>query len=575
MHLLAALAETSETAAHHVLPGGLDLSAISDPWLQGLALALGTLILEDTTAIAAGLLAHDGTIPLLVAMLGTGIGIFVGDLGLYGLGALAARGASGTAWIRRRLPVTSLERMRAWFGSGGWRAIAIARVVSGLRLPVYLGAGFVGVGFGRFAAWTALAVALWTPIVVGGTALVGGSLIRAFERRFGSGWHNLVIALVLAIVLLHLLRVAWRRRRSIRLAAVRATRFEFAPTWVTYLGLLPFLARMSLRHGFARTLTAVNPCWPDGGVIGESKSVGLRLFPEDAVAPVLRLDPPAASEQPDHSAAHDAFIDDALARLAATGWTDSWRNPVVAKPDAGQRGVAVKVVRDEDRLRSILREVRTPWILQRFEPGACEVGLFLIRDAAGVMRLFSICEKRFPHAVGDGTSTLEELIRRDPRLRLQETVFLRRLASRLTEVIPAGERVRLANAGNHVQGCLFVDGERLRTPELEAWVMRIGADARGFHYGRLDVRFPDEVACLRGEGGRILDVNGVVSESTNMYDPSWGALRAWRLMRAHWGEAFRIGAANRRAGIAGMTLREVLRRRRVWRESAPLDALAD
>ena len=142
------------------------------------------------------------------------------------------------------------------------------------------------------------------------------------------------------------------------------------------------------------------------------------------------------------------------------------------------------------------------------------------------------------------------------------------------EVLEKARALR-ADFESRVQAWRQENGERLRTPELEAWVARIGADARGFHYGRLDVRFPDEAACLRGEGGRILDVNGVVSESTNMYDPSWGALRAWRLMKAHWREAFRIGAANRRAGVEGLTLREVLRRRRAWRRTAPADAVAD
>ena len=102
--LLAALA-TGE------LPGGFEIAADMSPWLQGLILALGTLILEDTTAIAAGLLAHHGTVSLPTAMLGTGIGIFVGDLGLYALGAAAARGARGTGWIHRRLPAARLARL--------------------------------------------------------------------------------------------------------------------------------------------------------------------------------------------------------------------------------------------------------------------------------------------------------------------------------------------------------------------------------------------------------------------------------------------------------------------------------
>jgi hypothetical protein len=60
-----------------------------------------------------------------------------------------------------------------------------------------------------------------------------------------------------------------------------------------------------------------------------------------------------------------------------------------------------------------------------------------------------------------------------------------------------------------------------------------------------------------------------------MYDPSFGAWRAWRIMFAHWRAAFLIGAANRQRGVQGLTLREVLRRRRAWRESASRDDVAD
>jgi hypothetical protein len=80
---------------------------------------------------------------------------------------------------------------------------------------------------------------------------------------------------------------------------------------------------------------------------------------------------------------------------------------------------------------------------------------------------------------------------------------------------------------------------------------------------------------MRGEGGVILEANGILSEATNMYDPSFGALRAWGIMRSHWREAFRIGAKNRARGVPGMALLAVLRRWRVWRQTARLTEHAD
>jgi membrane protein DedA with SNARE-associated domain len=556
------------------LPGGLEIAAGMSPWLQALILMVGTFILEDTTAIAAGLLAHTGTISMPVAMLGTGIGIFVGDLGLYVLGAAAARGARGTAWIRRRLPDAQLARVSRWFAGSGWKAIVLSRFVSGSRLPIYLGAGFVGAGFARFAAWTFVAVAIWTPLVVGATAWLGSSLLAAAERLLGTSPVAWIVAAVAVIALMQLAILALTRRRATHLALLRAMRFEFWPIWAVYAPLLPFFAWNGLRFGFARTLTAVNPCWPDSGVVGESKQLGLEAFDGEFVSPSFRI-APAEGTPSDGRAYTAAHIDEALCMLEARGWTRGWTQPVIVKPDAGQRGLAVKVVRSEAGVRTLLADARAPLVVQRFEAGACEVGLFFIRDPGTRGRLFSICDKRFAHATGDGRSTLRELITRDARLRLQERVFLERMQSRLDEIPAAGVRIRLGNAGNHAQGCLFVDGERLRTPELEAWVLRACEHARGFNYGRLDVRFPDEAACMRGEGGVILEANGITSESTNMYDPSFGAWRAWRIMFAHWRAAFLIGAANRQRGVQGLTLREVLRRRRAWRESASRDDVAD
>ncbi|MEY4119059.1 MAG: hypothetical protein RLZZ116_2387 [Planctomycetota bacterium] len=544
------------------LPAGLEIAANMSPWLQAAILMMGTFVLEDTTAIAAGILAHSGTIPISVAMLGTGAGIFVGDLGLYALGAAAARGARGTGWIRRRLPEAQLARVSAWFARSGWKAVVFSRFVSGSRLPVYLGAGFVGAGFARFTLWTFLAVLVWTPLIVGATALLGTSLRPLAERTIGTSplaWAAVAVTVILAMQLA-ILAVA--RRRSLALALARATRFEFWPTWAVYLPLAPFFAWNGVRFGFARTLTAVNPCWPDSGVVGESKQAGLDAFDPAFVSPSFRVEPDGAG------GCSGACIERALETLDERGWSGGWTKPVIVKPDAGQRGNGVKVVRSADAFRAILANAKAPLVVQRFEAGSCEVGLFFIRDPGTSGRLYSICDKRLPEAHGDGCSTLRELVTRDRRLRLQERVFLVRMAPRLDEVIPAGERVALGNAGNHAQGCLFVDGEPLRTPALEAWVITACAGARGFNYGRLDVRFPDEASCMRGEGGAILEANGVTSESTNMYDPSSGAVRAWGVMMAHWRAAFRIGAENRRAGVVGMSLREVLRRHRAWRATA-------
>lgn len=556
-------------AADPTLPGGLEIAASMPAVLQALILAIGTLILEDPTAIAAGLLSREGVISLPTALVGTGLGIFLGDLGLYGLGAAAARGARATGWVRRRLPSDRVARLGRWFDAAGWKAIVFSRFVSGSRLPIYLAAGFVGAGFARFALWTAIAVAVWTPLVVVGTAILGGSIMLAARGLVGDSlWAWIALAAAVVLLMQGCIVIATRRRRLF-IGLLRATRFEFWPTWAVYAPMLPFFAWNALRFGFARTLTAVNPCWPDSGAVGESKQDGLDAFAPEFVAPSFRVAPP------ERTGFSDELIEGAVRTLDARGWSAGWRLPVIVKPDAGLRGFGVRLARSDDEFRSALREAPAAVVVQRYAPGACEVGLFFVREPGTPGRLFSICDKRLPTVVGDGRTCLAELVGRHPRLRLQEDVFLARIGTRVDEIPAEGELVHLGVAANHSQGCLFLDGERLRTPELEAWLVRACASASGFNYGRLDVRFASEDDCTRGIGGVILEANGLTSESTNMYDPSLGALRAWAIMRAHWGVAFRIGAANRSMGVRGLGFFALLARHRDWTRNARSTAIAD
>ena len=49
-------------------------------------------------------------------------------------------------------------------------------------------------------------------------------------------------------------------------------------------------------------------------------------------------------------------------------------------------------------------------------------------------------------------------------------------------------------------------------------------------------------------GFRILELNGVTSEATHIYDPSLGVFNAWRVTARQWRYAFEIGAQMRARG---------------------------
>lgn len=225
--------------------------------------------------------------------------------------------------------------------------------------------------------------------------------------------------------------------------------------------------------------------------------------------------------------------------------------PVVLKPDVGERGAGVAIVRSRTEFEAYLRAAEGDTILQEYVPGV-EFGVFYYRypgEREGC--IFSITEKRFPEVIGDGKATLEQLIRRDPRAVCIASVYLKNRQPGY--VAREGERVRLVEIGSHCRGAIFVNGERLRTPALEQAIERVSRAHPGFYMGRFDVRAASVEAFQRGEF-KVIELNGVSAEATHVYDPAVSLLEAYRVMYTQWRMASEIGAINRARGAEPMPL---------------------
>ncbi len=520
----------------------------------GLLLAAGTLVSEDLTCIGAGLLVAQGRIGFVAATGACLAGIVAGDLLLFAAGRWLGRPALRRAPLRWLVSPAALERASAWFRSNGARAILISRFTPGLRLPTYVAAGVLHTRLRSFALWFGLAALLWTPLLVG-FAAAAGEVARTWIERLERGALPALIALALALMIVqrNLVPLLTHRGRRLLLGRWRRLRhFEYWPIPVVYAPLVPWMLGQALRHRSLSVFTAVNPAIPHGGLVGESKSAilaGLR----DGGAPVA----PFAALPTDEPLERHRERVRAFMRERGLGF------PVVIKPDAGERGAGVHVVRDDVRLEAALRAQRGAAIVQEFVDGP-EFGVFWIRHPdAPTGRVFSITRKLLPEVVGDGRRTLERLILDDRRAVCMAAAYFERNAARLAEVVPDGERVQLVDIGTHSRGAVFLDGREHLTPALEAAVERASRALGGFFFGRHDVRSPSVEAFEAGEF-RIVELNGLTSEATHIYDPRHGAVHGWRTLMAQWRLAWDIGAANAAAGAPTSGPLELLR---AWREA--------
>jgi membrane protein DedA with SNARE-associated domain len=141
--------------------GELLLTWGSSPWAIAFAIILATFILEDATTIAAALLAASEVIAPSTAIVALFIGIFAGDLGLYGLGA-AARSRH---WARDLIGERRMVKGRHWLKRHFVGAVVSARFLPGFRMPAYTASGFLGLPFLKFAALTGGAGLVWTAAV--------------------------------------------------------------------------------------------------------------------------------------------------------------------------------------------------------------------------------------------------------------------------------------------------------------------------------------------------------------------------------------------------------------------------
>jgi hypothetical protein len=291
-------------------------------------------------------------------------------------------------------------------------------------------------------------------------------------------------------------------------------------------------------------LTACNPGIEDGGFVGESKFEILQMLPQAVTIPAARLSDGAGTRN----------VESALGTMRLNGW--SW--PVVIKPDVGQRGAGVRLIRGTTQLESYLSRSRGDLLVQPWHPGPYEAGIFYYRFPGQPHgRIFSITDKQFSFIVGDGHSTIAQLITAHPRYRFQAAVFLRRHDEVLGRVLGAGERFQLAFAGNHAQGTLFRDGSHLLTPALERHIDSIAQQIPGFFIGRFDVRYSSVERFKDGDDLAIVELNGATAESTNIYDPDSSLLNAYRTLFRQWSMVFAIGAANRRRGAPATPARRL------------------
>lgn len=523
----------------------LDFSSLYEfsPLAIFFIILFATFLTEDGACFAAGALAAQGKISFAVALSACFAGIFIGDLGLYWVGRILGRPFAKTKIFKRFISERRLHRASTWLNEKGAMAIVISRFVSGLRLPTYLAAGFLRTSFPKFAFYFFVATAIWTPILVGSAA---------FASKIISPRYLLLGIVLLFLIFKFIFNISsWRKRRLYIGKLKRIKNWEFWSLKVFYFPVVLYVFWLAIKHRSLTVFTCANPAILAGGFIGESKHEIYQGLNESTFAKDYLLK---------HTLISKELSANEKLELAETFMSENELHfPIVLKPDVGERGKAVEMIRDLQHLNEFVSEIEEDHILQEFAQGE-EVSIFYYcYPTSENGRIFSITEKCFPNVTGDGESTLEELILMDERAVALARKYFDQNEDTLEDIPKQGEKVQIIDIGTHSRGAIFMEGDWLKTAELELVIDKICKGYKGFYFGRFDIRTPSFEDIKHGQNFKIIELNGVTSESTNIYDKRYSLFDAYKILFKQWKIAFEIGEENYKNGAKKTSVLDLLK----------------
>ena len=160
----------------------------------------------------AGFLAGSGDMNLVLLIVLSTLGAYVGALVLYGLGARI--GLERSIALLSKLPLVDredFEKAAAWFRRHGRSAVFFGRLVPGVRSLISLPAGAERMPLASFSLFTVVGSGLWNGLLISlGAAL--GTQYELIDRY--AKYLDYVVYAAFAGVVAWLVVRALRRRRS-------------------------------------------------------------------------------------------------------------------------------------------------------------------------------------------------------------------------------------------------------------------------------------------------------------------------------------------------------------------------
>jgi hypothetical protein len=312
----------------------------------------------------------------------------------------------------------------------------------------------------------------------------------------------------------------------------KKTNWEYWPSFMFYVPVVPYAMYLAIKSRSFGFFSAVNPAIEGSGNGLESKYDTIQLIPEKYRPKTIFI---KAGEN----------IIETSTKISSK----NFKYPLIIKPDIGFRGLLVKKIDSNEALKNYIQKYNTiNLIIQEFIELKNECGIFYHRiPGEQTGKITSITLKKYLTVIGDGTSTIFELIKNDERAVLYLELISEINKDKLQTIPKTNTEVVLNIIGNHSKGTQFIDGNHLISPMLTTLFDSISKDIEGWYYGRIDLKYNTFEELLQGANFKIIEINGIISEPTHIYDASKGTyFSALKAIKNHWKLVYEIGVKNKK-----------------------------
>lgn len=321
---------------------------------------------------------------------------------------------------------------------------------------------------------------------------------------------------------------------------IRLFNWEYWPFHFVYMPIYPIWLWYCLKARSLFFFAAANPYIKNGGFLMESKRDIFDLIPEQYTPNTLLFTPHTPETL-----------------VAVTVAKKKFSYPLIIKPDIGMQGKAVIKINSEKELMEAASKFTVDYIIQPFVAFPNEIGIFYVRYPGETKgKITGIVEKEFLAIVGDGVSTIEQLLHLNNRYILQISSLQKSLGEGIFDILKPKETRILVPYGNHARGSLFMDSTFKNNEKIENVIDTVCQSIPGFYYGRLDIRFTDFKELGDNKNWSIIELNGAGSEPTHIYDPRHSIFFAWREIITHWHLLYKVSRLNREKGEKYLTFKE-------------------